>query len=451
MVTRTRGLSGRLDGLEIAFDDGALVADAGLVLPATLCDRLGARALIDGLVERPSERRIGAQAGAKALSIAFAMLAGADSIDDIDRLRAGASGAVLGLCPRAGSTCGKWLRRLGFGQVRQLDAAAGELLRRAWGAGARPCRLVIDLDSSITPVYGKAKRGARYGHTRQLGYHPIFATSAETGEVIHARLRHGAANTQYGAKRFFEETIARCRRAGHAGGFLVRADSGFLSYELFRAIRRHGGHFSVAATMQAHVRAAIEQVDDAHWTPIAYPGPGRAEIAETTIATDPKHRRGAHPLPERLRLVVRRVLNHDPDHPQQPLFSDYRYFPILTSRSEPMEIVEAEHRDHAQVELVIRDLKDAGLAHVPSGTTYANMAWLVLATLAHNLQRWTALIGLGERRITQHRTIRTRYLAIPGRLVTHARRWRLRLPAGWPWRTRFLTAIERLRALPAAM
>jgi hypothetical protein len=267
--------------------------------------------------------------------------------------------------------------------------------------------------------------------------------------VIHARLRNGAANTQYGAKRFFEEAIARCRRAGHTGSFLVRADSGFLSYDLFRAIIRHGGQFSLSATMQAHVRAAIAAIDERDWQPIAYPGSGRAEIAQTTIAIDPKHRRGANPLPERLRLVVRRVLTHDPAHPQQPLFSDYRYFPILTNRADEMALVEAEHRDHALIELVIRDLKDAGLAHIPSGRTYANMAWLVLATLAHNLQRWTAILGLGESRITQHRTIRNRYLAIPGRLVTHARRRRLRLPAGWPWRERFLAALERIRALPA--
>ncbi len=448
MVTRERASSSGLDGIEIAFDNERLVTDAGLVLPATLCDRLGAQGVIDDLVQRPGDPAVGAGAGAKALSIAFAMLAGADSIDDIDRLRAGATGAVLGLRPRAASTAGNWLRALGFGQVRQLDAAAGELLARAWGAGARPKRLVIDLDSSITPVHGYKKAGARYGHTRVLGYHPLFATSAQTGDVIHARLRHGAANTQYGAKRFFEESIARCRRAGHADGFLVRADSGFVNYGLFRAIRRHGGHFSVAATMQAHVGAAIEQIEEAAWAPIAYPGSGRAEIAETTIAVDAKHRTGAHPLPERLRLVVRRVLNHDPGHPQQPLFSDYRYFPILTSRTDDLALVEAEHRDHAQIELVIRDLKDAGLAHIPSGKTYANMAWLALASLAHNLQRWTAILGLHESRIVQHRTIRNRYLAIPGRLVTHARRWRLRLPAGWPWRERFLAAIERLRALP---
>lgn len=445
MVTRERVPSGGLDGIEIAFDDEALVADAGLVLPATLCDRLGAREVLERRVRRPKDRR---GAGARALSVVFAMLAGADCIDDTERLRAGSTGAVLGLEPRAATTVGSWLRGLGFGQVRQLDAAAGELLARAWGAGARPKRLVIDLDSAITQVHGHQKAGARYGHTRLLGYHPILATSAETGDVIHARLRNGAANTQYGVVRFFEESIARCRRAGHRDGFLVRADSGFVNYRLFRAIRRHGGHFSVAATMQAHVRAAIEALDESAWAPIAYPGSGRAEIAETSVAVDPKHRRGAHPLPERLRLVVRRVLNHDPNHPQQPLFSDYRYFPILTSRTDDLGLVEAEHRDHAQVELVIRDLKDAGLAHIPSGRTYANMAWLVLATLAHNLQRWTAILGLGESRITQHRTIRNRYLAIPGRLVTHARRWRLRLPTGWPWQACFLAAIERLRALP---
>ncbi len=450
MVTRKRAPSDGIDDLEIAFDDGRLVADAGLILPATLCGRLGATQLIDGLVARPGNPAIGAGTGAKALSVVFGMLAGADSIDDIDRLRAGATEAVLGLRPRAATTAGNWLRGLGFGQVRQLDAAAGELLRRAWGALGRALkRLVIDLDSSITQVHGHKKRGARYGHTRVLGYHPLFATSAQTGDVIHARLRHGAANTQYGAVRFFTESIARCRRAGHTGGFLVRADSGFRNYGLFRAIARHGGHFSVAATMQAHVRAAISQIAEADWAPIAYSGSGRAEIAETTIAVDPTHRRGAHPMPARLRLVVRQVLNHDPAHPQQPLFADHRHFPILTSRTDALALVEAEYRDHAQIELVIRDLKDAGLAHIPSGKTYANMAWLVLASRAHNLQRWTAILGLGESRITQHRTIRNRYLAIPGRLGTHAGRWRLRLPAGWPWRERFLEAIERLRGLPA--
>ena len=178
MVAEEGRQGGGVDRLEIVFDDERLVADAGLVLPALLCERLGAEAVIDAAVGREGEASVGAGAGVKALSISFAMLAGADSIDDTDRLRAGATGAVLGFCPRAASTNGKWLRRLGFGQVRQLDAAAGELLRRAWRAGAKPDRLIIDLDSSISAVHGHGKRGAEYGHTRTLGYHPLFATSA---------------------------------------------------------------------------------------------------------------------------------------------------------------------------------------------------------------------------------------------------------------------------------
>ncbi len=450
MVTRKRAPSDGIDDLEIAFDDGRLVADAGLILPATLCGRLGATQLIDGLVARPGNPAIGAGTGAKALSVVFGMLAGADSIDDIDRLRAGATEAVLGLRPRAATTAGNWLRGLGFGQVRQLDCrrrrASSPRLGRFRARPKAPCDR-----SGLLDHPGPRPQEARCPLRPHPGARisPALCHLCPDGDVIHARLRHGAANTQYGAVRFFTESIARYRRAGHTGGFLVRADSGFLNYGLFRAIARHGGHFSVAATMQAHVRAAISQIAEADWAPIAYSGSGRAEIAETTIAVDPTHRRGAHPMPARLRLVVRQVLNHDPAHPQQPLFADHRHFPILTSRTDALALVEAEYRDHAQIELVIRDLKDAGLAHIPSGKTYANMAWLVLASRAHNLQRWTAILGLGESRITQHRTIRNRYLAIPGRLGTHAGRWRLRLPAGWPWRERFLEAIERLRGLPA--
>ena len=233
MVTRKRGSGCGVDRLEIVFDDERLIADAGLVLPALLCERLGAERVVDAAVSRDGAPAIGAAAGSKALSVCFAMLAGADSIDDCDRLRAGATEAVLPVAPRAATTLGNWLRGFSFGQVRQLDAAAGELLARAWRAGARPERLLIDLDSSISEVHGHRKRGAEYGHTRTLGYHPLFASSAETGEVLHTRLRRGGANTQYGVKRFFEETIARCRRAGHQGGFLVRADAGFVNYDLF--------------------------------------------------------------------------------------------------------------------------------------------------------------------------------------------------------------------------
>jgi hypothetical protein len=101
------------------------------------------------------------------------------------------------------------------------------------------------------------------------------------------------------------------------------------------------------------------------------------------------------------------------------------------------------------VELAIRDLKDQALAHFPSGRFLANAAWTVIAALAHNLLRWTTLIGLPDTTIPTARTLRRRLLSVPGRITRTARTVTLRMPARWPWQTQFLTALQRLCAVAA--
>ncbi|MBX5473405.1 MAG: transposase [Thermoleophilia bacterium] len=162
-----------------------------------------------------------------------------------------------------------------------------------------------------------------------------------------------------------------------------------------------------------------------------YPQTGEAEIAETVLSDD--------------RLIVRRVRTLDP----QQLFATWQHFAFITNRTEPVELVEREHREHATVELAIRDLKDQALAHFPSGRFNANAAWTVIASLAHNLLRWSELLGLPEQRPRQARTLRRWLLALPDRLTRSARRWTLHLPAIWPWQHDFLAGLARIRALPA--
>jgi len=145
--------------------------------------------------------------------------------------------------------------------------------------------------------------------------------------------------------------------------------------------------------------------------------------------------------------VVRRVRNLVD---QQQLFPTWRYHGFLTDRVGATVWLDADHRRHAVCELAIRDLKaGAGLAHLPSGQFNANAAWLLAATLAHNLLRWTAILGLGVRKQqTVAKTLRRTLLALPGRLTRSARRWRLHLPAGWPWAHSFQLALARLRCIP---
>jgi Transposase DDE domain group 1 len=150
-----------------------------------------------------------------------------------------------------------------------------------------------------------------------------------------------------------------------------------------------------------------------------------------------------------VRLVVRRTRLTDPA--QLRLWPDWRHHAFITNLDLPTVAVDEFHRDHATIELAIRDLKDgAGLEHCPSGRFFANAAWLGCAVLAHNLTRWTARLGdvHPHDQLTVTRTVRTRLLALPGRLVNHSRRWILRLPARWPWAATFHTALSRIRSLP---
>ena len=424
-----------LDGVRVVFDDERVVSDAGIALVATLAKRLGVEALAGELVRLRRDRPGAANAGRKVMALLFAMVLGADSIDDSDVLRAGRTRRLLGGWLPAPSTLGTFLRAFTFGHVRQLDALLGRTLERAWKAGAGPGagRLVIDVDSFVGEVCGRLKQGAAYGYTRLLGYHPLLATRADTREALHIRLRKGSANTQKGILRFCDELIARVERAGASGVKLLRADSGFWNTKVFERLERAGWQYSIGVRTIKAVRAAVEAIDEDAWQRIDYPEEGEAQIAETVY-------RGRRLIVRRTRLLG----------PQAELWPDWRHFCFITNRAEDIALVEAEHREHAVVEQVIADLKDQALAHFPSGDFHANGAWTVLAALAHNLLRWTQLLGLPDTTVRAARTLRRRLLGIPGRLARHARGWTLHLPARWPWHGDYISALNRIRALPAA-
>jgi Transposase DDE domain group 1 len=430
------GEPGGLDGLGVEFDDERAVSDAGVMLVATLAGRLGIEALAGRLVRLRGDRPGAANAGRKVMALLFAMVLGADSIDDCALLRVGRTRRLLGGWMPAPSTLGTFLRAFTFGHVRQLDALLGEVLVRAWRAGAGPGegRLVIDVDSFVGEVCGRLKQGAAYGYTKVLGYHPILATRADTREVLHIRLRKGSANTSKGMLRFCDELIARVERAGADGVKLLRADSGFWSNKVFCRLEKAGWQYSIGVRMHKAIREAVEVIEESTWQTVEdYPKEGEAQIAETTHG-------GRRLIVRRTRLIGA----------QAELWPDWRHFAFLTNRTEDITLVEAEHRDHAVVEQVIVELKDQALAHFPSGEFNANGAWTVLGALAHNLLRWTQLIGLPDSTVRAARTLRRRLLTIAGRLTRHGRSWTLHLPARWPWHGDYLAALARIRALPAA-
>ena len=288
--------------------------------------------------------------------------------------------------------------------------------------------MTLDLDSTVCEVCGKAKHGAAYGHTKVLGYHPLVAVRSDTGEVLHSRMRSGSS--QRGNVHFARETLARLRRLAPAA-VTVRADSGFFSYDMIAAIGAHGASYSITIPHNAKVKAAIAAIDDDDWAPIAYTRGGEAQVAESTITAGRRgdKLRGRDGAPAKLRLVVRRTRLLGA---QRELWPNWRYHCFVTDRHDlDTCAADAYHRAHATVELAIRDLKEsAGLSRCPSGRFFANGAWLACCVLAHNLARWTARLGRAHptRQLTVAATIRNRLLTVPGRLVNHSGRHKLRLP-----------------------
>lgn len=453
-----------LDRVGVTFDDERLVANAGLVGPASLCQHLGLRGLFDRRVDL-GDAPGRANVGHKALTVIHSVLAAADSIDGCEVLRAGATAEVLGHELRAPSTIGTFLRSFSWGHARQLDAVAGEALARSWRAGAGPTDpagpFTIDMDSSIHETYGIRKEGgSRFGYTQVRGYHPLYAIAGDDGQVLHSRLRGGNCHTARGAVGFLNESFARVRAAGVTGKLRVRADSGFYSAKLVTACQAAGAEFSITVKLYPNVHAAISTIPDQDWTPIPYWLEDGADVAAIDwLAFKSRTEKG---IP--CRLVVRRT--RPTPGTQLALIAEYSYHAFMTDRDgDPVEL-DTWHRAHANCENAIRDLKyGVGLNHLPSGRFGANAAWLTLNVIAHNLSRWTSRIGSLDtpnsadqdetdptsrshrRAFVTTDTVRRRYLTIPGRIATSARRTYLHLPTAWPWATEFNQMLAAIRKI----
>ena len=313
------------DRIQITFDDRRLVANAGLLLPATLARHLGLPELVQqrlDLGDAPGR----ANAGDKMMTLVASALAGGDCIDDADVLRTGGTACTLGGTVKAPSTLGTFLRSFRWGHVRQLDRVSRELLARAWQAGAGPGDgpLTIDLDSTICETYGLAKEGARHhGYTGKRGYHPLLAIAAGTGDVLMSRLREGRANTARGAAHFLRETVSRVRRAGASGQLTARADSGFYAHALVAACREMDVRFSI--TIRQHKKPAEPDRGDSRCRLDAGP---LLDGRRRRCGADHLHPLRTEPGAAPVRLIVRRV--KPTPGSQLALFATYSYHGFIT-------------------------------------------------------------------------------------------------------------------------
>ena len=438
------------------FDDDNLVSFAGLAPVMVLAERAGLSELIEQRVRFRSTRvaSAGVNPAGKLTSIVAGMAAGADSIDDLDVLRAGGMKQLFGGV-YAAATLGQLLREFTHGHTLQLASVArAHLIGLVAHSELLPgieARAFIDIDSLLRPVYGHAKQGASYGHTKiagkqvlRKGLSPLIttiSTSAGAPVVAGIRLRAGRAGSGKGAATMVTDAIRTARAAGASGEILVRGDSAYSSRAVIHACLRAGARFSVVLTKNPAVARAIAAISEDAWTPVHYPGavedPDTGQLISDAEVADVAYTAFADTNDTvTARLIVRRVR----DRAQTDgLFPVYRHHPFFTNSVESTPAADITHRRHAIIETVHSDLIDGPLSGMPSGRFAANGAWAICAAICHNLLRAAGTLIGGAHAVARGATLRRHLIAIPARLARPARRRVLHLPTHWPWAQHWAT------------
>ena len=324
-------------------------------------------------------------------------------------------------------------------------------------------------------MYGRKKRGVAYNHQGQRVGRPHVAAWAETEIVLAADLGDGTDDPRATAPDLLRRALAALPAAARAGRVAMRADAGYFAGQLARAA--HDAHiaFAIGAKRIAPLWRLLAGIADDAWhdatgmdnaqvavaeyCPDWWPADTRLLIRRVAldpeqVSADPRSRRRRTLHPDQRALPI-------PELARQPAIYAYSFIMTNLDVSSPDTAIAAEHwyRHRTTVENIFRDSKlGAALRHLPSGYPQVNLAWMWGALLAATMAAWLhqlTAITAGQDIVCGHgvrggkamiATLRWRLIAIPGRLVRHARHLTLRLPPG---HSLLPEVLARLRDLPA--
>jgi hypothetical protein len=426
--------------VRVAASGQLITAHAGLVLVRELWDRLGLTALLDAVTVK--RRRRGYSPAQAILALVETLITGGECLDDAALLRGDSAQELLrGHAVPDPTTLGRFLARFNLGHVGQLNRALGAVFARVHPLMARGESLTLDLDASYVEHHGPvgSRQGTRGVYTGKVAWHPLLCFVAETGEWLHAKLRHGHAAASTGATRFLGECL--CRLPDGIRVYL-RADEGFYGKGFLAELERRQITYTIGAMLNRALKEPISAVLERDWQRSRY----REGSQVGSFVWRPKSWTKAR------RFVVRR----DPVEPGEQLSlegQEWHYWALVTNDTErTADQLESWHREKANVENRIKEAKlGLGLDNLPCHSFHANWAYLLCTLLAYNLLCWLKLLALpaGER-TSYAKRLRFRFLNIAATIGRSGRRLVLRLQAGYPLHADFVEALQVLRGLARA-
>jgi hypothetical protein len=437
---------GLVDKLVVTADGSGQVGHAGSALLVGAADRVGLTAALSEAMAPTRERRSAHDPGIVLRDLVVCLADGGDCLSDIGALRDQPDlfGRVA-----SDSTAFRVIDSIDAQSLERLRTAVAGARARAWGLGARPERIVLDVDATLTSAHSD-KEHAKGNFKGGYGHHPLLCYLDGTGEAPAGLLRAGNAgsNTAADHTAVLELALGQLDPVALDGEILVRADGAGATHELVQWCREARIAFSVGFDLTECVREAIAAVPQSAWERAIRPDGTERERSQVAEITDRVDLAG---WPERSRLIARRTELREGDQQSFGDHDGYRLAVFLTDQpGEHIPTLDLCHRGHARVEDHIREGKDCGLSNLPFRSFAHNQVWLFLVMAAQDLIAWTKELCLTDQaRAWELKRLRYRLLHQSARIARHARRTILRLARDWPWSGELAAAFARLKALPA--
>jgi hypothetical protein len=434
----------RLRTVDVVADATGLSSRAGAALPALVAGRLGLVGGVSAALAGTRERSSAHDPGRVFVDLAVVVADGAECVSDLAVLRG--QPALFGEVASV-STARRVMLKVGERELAGIRRARAAARARAWTAGGAPQRVVLEFD--CTPITSHSEKQDAAGHYKGgFGFHPLLVSCGR--ELLAGILRPGnaGANNADDHLRSLDLALEQLPQQALDGMILARADAAGASHDFAWACRECDIRFSLGYAINTPTRTTILALPQSAWQPaVNADGEPRegAWVAELTSAVNLAE------WPAGTRLICRR----ERPHPGAQLsFTDldgHRFQCFITDQPGPdLPGLEADHRQHAQVEDRVKSLKATGASKLPFAAFAANAAWLELALTAHDILAWTQALTLdGEHRTSEPKRLRYRILHVAGHLTRHARQVTLHLPTDWPWATAIIRAFDRLEDLPA--
>jgi hypothetical protein len=434
----------RVQTVDVVADATGLSSRAGTALLALVAGRLGLVGGLSAALAGTRERRSGHDPGRVFADLAVVVADGGECVSDLAVLRG--QPALFGDVASV-STGRRVMLSIGERELAGIRRARAAARARAWKAGAAPERVVLEFDATLVAAHSEKERAA--GHYQGgFGFHPLLVSCGL--ETLAGILRPGNAGANNAADHLLALDLALDQLPHEAlGGVIIaRADSAGASHDFAGACRECEIEFSLGYAVNASTREAILDLPQSAWVAAIDAGGEPREGAWVTELT--RYLKLAE-WPTGTRLICRR----ERPHPGAQLsFTDHeghRFQCFITDQiNGDLAFLEADHRQHAQVEDRVKALKATGGDMFPFHDFAANMAWLELALTATDIIAWTQALTLdGEHRTCEPKRLRYRILHVAAKLTRHARQVTLHLPDDWPWATTIIRAFKRLEDLPA--